>query len=121
MKKVLKGIGVSIGVVAALGGGFAAHEWYADKPFMFRSLLDREMVKMAFDSPETLTSLGFLESVGITGHNAELDDDRPEKLDEMFAKGKQISQWLRAYSDNELDASEQLSKEIALYLLDFFG
>jgi len=121
MKKVFKGIGISIAVLIALGGSFAAHEWYADKPFMFRSLLDREMVKMAFDSPETLTSLGFLESIGVTGHNAELDDDRPEKLELMFAQAKQVSEWIRGYPDNELDDSDRLSKEIALYLLDFLN
>ncbi len=119
IKKVFKGLGLSVAVVAALGGSFAAHEWYADKPFMMRSLLDREMVKMAFDSPEALTSLGFLESVGIKGHNAELDDDRPEKLDEMIAKASHIRTLVSQYSDDELNESDKLSKEIALYLLDF--
>ena len=77
------------------------------------------MIKIAFDSPETLTSLGFLESVGINGHNAELDDDRPEKADELFAQLDDIQRTLLTYDDASLDENELLTKEIALYLLSF--
>ena len=82
---VLKRIGLGSLVLVLLLVALAAHEWFAKKPFFFRAFLDRSVVKMAFDSPETLTSLGFLESVGITGHNAELDDDSPEAMDKTFA------------------------------------
>ena len=66
MKRFFKWIGTGLLIILLAGGAFAAHEWYADKPFYFNNLLNREMVKVAFDSPETLTSLGFLESMGIT-------------------------------------------------------
>ena len=58
MKRFFKWIGTGLLVIVLAGGTFAAHEWYADKPFYFNNLLNREMVKVAFDSPETLTSLG---------------------------------------------------------------
>ncbi|QOL26482.1 DUF885 domain-containing protein [Thalassotalea sp. LPB0316] len=119
IKTIFKRLGQLLLIVVLLGTSFAAHEWYAQKPFMFRVFLDRTMVKMAFDSPETLTSLGFLESIGIKGHNAELDDDRPEKGDELFAQLNDIHQTLLSYPDEDLTEEEQLSKEIALYLLDF--
>jgi uncharacterized protein (DUF885 family) len=118
IKSIFKWIGLSLLAVIILGGSFASHEWYADKPFMLRAFMDRTMLKQAFESPETLTSLGFLESVGITGHNAELDDDRPEKTDALFAQMKTIKQTLQSYNDSDLDESELLSKEIAMYLLD---
>ncbi len=118
IKSIFKWIGLSLLAVIILGGSFASHEWYADKPFMLRAFMDRTMLKQAFESPETLTSLGFLESVGITGHNAELDDDRPEKTDALFAQMKTIKQTLQSYKDSDLDESELLSKEIAMYLLD---
>jgi hypothetical protein len=51
---------------------------------MFRAYLDRMPVKVAFNDPETLTSLGFLESMGIKGHNAHLDDVHPDRTDEFF-------------------------------------
>ena len=118
IKKTFKWLGVGVLGVAIIGGSFAAHEWYADKPFMMRSFLDREVLKMAFESPETLTSLGFLEQVGITGHNAELDNDDPAELDRMFAKLKVIDSTLNSYNDVDLSESERLSKEIANYLVD---
>jgi len=118
-KKMLKWLGISLLSLFIIAGGIASHEWYANKPFFFRAFLDRTLIKIAFDSPETLTSLGFLESLGIKGHNAELDDNSPEKADELYAQLATIKATLLDYQDNDLNESEQLSKEIALYLLDF--
>ena len=119
MKRFFKWIGTGLLVIVLAGGTFAAHEWYADKPFYFNNLLNREMVKVAFDSPETLTSLGFLESVGIKGHNAELDDASIEKNAALFDKARHIRERVLAYDDEDLNDDEQLSKEITLYLLDY--
>jgi uncharacterized protein (DUF885 family) len=118
IKTIFKRLGAFLLALIVVGGAFGAHEWYAEKPFMFRVFLDRSLAKFAFESPETLTSLGFLESMGIKGHNAELDDDTPAKADEMFAKLKQLRTTLISYEDSGLDESQLLSKEIALYLLD---
>ncbi|NRA83036.1 MAG: DUF885 domain-containing protein [Gammaproteobacteria bacterium] len=119
IKKIFKGFGWLLLTLTIIGGSFASHEWYADKPVFFRAYLDRTMLKMAFDSPETLTSLGFLESMGIKGHNALLNDDSEQKADQMFEKLDEITATIHSYSDQELNQSELLSKEIALYLLDF--
>ena len=81
--------------------------------------LNREMVKVAFDSPETLTSLGFLESVGIKGHNAKLDDASPEKSEELYNKARNIRSIIENYDDDDLSKDELLSKKITLYLLDY--
>lgn len=119
MKTVLKRIGLGSLVLVLLLVALAAHEWFAKKPFFFRAFLDRSVVKMAFESPETLTSLGFLESVGITGHNAELDDDSPEAMDKTFAQVRDLREALLSYSDADLDENQRISKDIALYLADF--
>lgn len=119
MKTVLKRIGLGSVVLVLLLVALAAHEWFAKKPFFFRAFLDRSVVKMAFESPETLTSLGFLESVGITGHNAELDDDSPEAMDKTFAQVRDLRETLLSYSDADLDENQRISKDIALYLADF--
>ncbi len=119
MKRFFKWIGTGLLVVVLLGGSFAAHEWYADKPFYFNNFLNREMVKVAFDSPETLTSLGFLESVGIKGHNSELDDASPEKGEALFDKARGIRQVIVDYDNEDLSKDELLSKKITLYLLDY--
>jgi uncharacterized protein (DUF885 family) len=121
IKKIFKWIGLTLLVVIVLGGSFAAHEWYADKPFVFRAYLDRQMLKVAFEDPETLTSLGFLESMGINGHNAHLDDVHPDRTDEFFAEMKVFGDGLLQYDDEDLDADQRLSKEIVLYLTNMLA
>jgi uncharacterized protein (DUF885 family) len=116
IKKILKWFGLTVLVVIVGVGSFAAHEWYADKPFMFRAYMDRALVKIAFRNPETLTSLGFLESMGINGHNAHLDDVHPDRTDELFEELKAFGEGLHQYDDADLDASQRLTKDIALYL-----
>ncbi|MDH3810388.1 MAG: DUF885 domain-containing protein [Gammaproteobacteria bacterium] len=115
-RKIFKWIGILVLVIIVGGGSFAAHEWYADKPFLFRAYMDRTPVKVAFNDPETLTSLGFLESMGINGHNAHLDDVHPDRTDEFFDELRAFGEGLSQYKDEDLDANERLSKEIAQYL-----
>lgn len=119
IKIIFKWVSILLLTILIFGGALASHEWYANKPFFFRSYLDRTMIKVAFDSPETLTSLGFLESIGIKGHNAELDDSSQKKSDELFHLMKHVKLGIENYSEEELNDSENLSREIALYLLNF--
>lgn len=117
MKRFFKWLGLGFLGLLLLVSAIGAHEWYADKPLSLRVFMDRTMLKMALDSPETLTSLGFLESMGITGHNAELDDDSPEKTDELFELLDQVDKTLNQYADEDLNESEILTKRIANYLI----
>ncbi len=119
IKKIFKWLGLALLILILAGSSFIAHEWYADKPFRFKSYVDRTMVQMAFDSPETLTSLGFLESLGIKGHNADLDDASVAKADEMFELLPKVRAGVAQYADADLSKSDLMSKEIALYLLDY--
>jgi len=121
IKKILKWTGVVLLVVVITGGSFVAHEWYADKPFMFRAYLDRQMLKIAFEDPEMLTSLGFLESMGINGHNAHLDDVHPDRTDEFFADLQAFGEGLHQYDDEDLDADQRLTKEVVLYLTNLIA
>ena len=54
LKSIFKWLGFSLLALIILASSFTAHEWYAEKPFMFRAFLDRTLVKQAFDSPEML-------------------------------------------------------------------
>lgn len=119
LKTILKRIGLGSLIIVLLLSALAVHEWFAKKPFFFRAFLDRSVVKMAFESPETLTSLGFLESFGITGHNAQLDDDSPAAMDKTFAQVRVLRDTLLRYQDTDLDNNQRISKDIALYLADF--
>ena len=109
IKKWLKRLGLAVLVILVLGGSFAAHEWYADKPFFFRAYLDREVLKLALSDPETLTSLGFLESMGIKGHNAELDDVHPDRTEEFFENLRNFRDGIEQYDDEDLDKNQRLA------------
>lgn len=118
MKTFFKWLGlVLLGMIlVSVSVGF--HEWKADKPLFFRAFLDRTLIKIALDQPETLTSIGILESIGIKGHNAKLNNDSLAKGDELYATLRQIRATIDLYKDEDLDENQLLSKEIALYLLD---
>ncbi|GAB2684924.1 DUF885 domain-containing protein [Aliiglaciecola aliphaticivorans] len=118
MKKFFKWTGLLLLTLILFGGALGAHEWYAKKPLFFRVFLDRTLIKIALDNPELLTSIGVLDGMGFKGHNAKLNDDSLEKNDEMYVLMKEVRETLLDYSDSSLDESQQLSKEIALYLLD---
>ena len=83
IKKILLWLLGLVFVLLILAGAFAAHEWNA-KPFYVNNFFNRFALKMALSSPETLSSLHFLESMGINGHNADLDDASPQSTDEFF-------------------------------------
>jgi len=117
IKTFFKWLGICLLAIIIAVSSFVAHEWYADKPIRFKSLVDREMVKIAFDNPEALTSLGFLESMGITGHNAKLNDNSLAKQDAMFDTVRRIHSLINAYGDEELSEQDLLSKQIANYLI----
>jgi len=118
VKKILLwGLAVIL-IVLVAAGGFGAHEWYG-KPFMINNFFNRFALKMALQSPETLTSLHFLESIGINGHNAELDDASPQSTTEFFEFLESELTVLNSYDDSSLSDDELMSKRIALYLLEF--
>lgn len=118
IKKIFKWVGVTLLVVVLAGGAFIAHEWNA-KPFYINNFFNRFALKIALESPEMLSSLHFLEPMGIDGHNAELDDASPESTDEFFEYIAEEYEVLKSYSDQDLTADERMSKRIAEYLFEF--
>lgn len=118
MKRLLKWTGTVSLSALVLAAGFAGHEWYAEKPIYLNNYLNRELLKEALETPQQLTSLGFLETVGIDGHNAKLNDLSPERYEELhqrLLKGREV---LLQYDDARLSEQERLSKAVALYLVE---
>ena len=118
MKTFFKWLGTTALVLIVITGAFATHEWKADKPFVFNNFLNRTLVKEALDSPETLTSIGILEGIGITGHNAHLNDASEAASSASFERLKKVRETLLQYKDEDLSEDELLSKKIAMYLLN---
>lgn len=118
VKKVIFWLSGLVLAAIVIVGSFVAHEWYA-KPLFINNFFNRFALKIALDSPETLTSLHFLEGFGIRGHSSELDDDSPESVDEFFAYIAEENKVLQSYQDEDLTSDERMSKRIAEYLFQF--
>lgn len=118
MKNFFIWLGISILGFLLIVGAWATHEWKAEKPFSFNNFLNRSMVKEALNSPQILTSIGVLDGLGITGHNAHLDDASEASSQAGFERLEKVRVTLLEYSDDELTESEMMSKEVALYLLN---
>ncbi|MEM9313200.1 MAG: DUF885 domain-containing protein [Pseudomonadota bacterium] len=117
IKKLLKWAGIGVLVVLLAGGSFLAHEWYADKPFFANNFYNRSFMKFVLESPEQLTSMGMLESVGITGHNADWDDASIAAGDRQFEFLQEMMANMALYDDDELSEDELISKQIVMELL----
>lgn len=118
MKVFFKWFGIIMLSLIVIVGAWATHEWKADKPFSFNNFLNRTLVKEALDSPQTLSSIGVLEGLGITGHNAHLNDASEASALASFERLKKVRETVLQYKDEDLNEGELLSKEIAMYLLD---
>lgn len=118
MKAFFKWLGIAVLTILVLIGAWATHEWKAEKPFSFNNFLNRTLVKEALNSPQTLTSIGVLDGLGITGHNAHLNDASEAASKASFERLSKAHQVLLQYKDEDLSEDELLSKEIALYLFD---
>ncbi|NVJ49218.1 MAG: DUF885 domain-containing protein [Gammaproteobacteria bacterium] len=115
-KKILLWLLAIIFSLTLLIGGAIWHN-LESRPWTINFFFNRVVYELVKDSPETLTSLHFLEGFGIKGHQSQLDDASPESTDELFAKVKEYREMLLSYED--LTEDEQLSKDIMLYLMDY--
>jgi uncharacterized protein (DUF885 family) len=118
LKTTIKWLGLVVLLGVIVVSGFALHIWYG-KPIYINHFFDRFALKMALNSPETLTSLHFLEQIGINGHNAHLDDASPESTVALFEYLNDELKTLQSYQDESLTEEERMSKKIAIYLLRF--
>ncbi len=116
-KKILKFTGSLLGVVLVLGGLFVFHTWYF-KPLTIDLFFARTFMKIALDSPEMMSSIRVLEPFGINGHNKKLDDASLAAGDRFFAQMEDARKVLRSYRDEDLDASDLMSKRIAMTWAD---
>jgi uncharacterized protein (DUF885 family) len=121
MKTFFKWLGITALILIVITGAFATYEWKADKPFLFNNFLNRTLVKEALERPEILTSIGILDGIGITGHNAHLNDASEAASSASFERLKKVRETLLQYKDEDLSEDELLSKEIAMYLLNMLN
>lgn len=115
-KKILKIGGIVLAVVIVVGGLFAAHTWYF-KPVNINLFFGRTMAQIMLQSPEMLSTLRVLEPLGITGHNAKLDDESQAAGDRFMAQIADAHRVLLSYEDDDLSDANLMSKRIAANML----
>jgi len=84
--------------------------WF--KPFSSRVFYERVFLEYGLESPELLTQLRMLESLGIRSHNAQLDDRSQQAGDAQQAKLKADLTTLRQYDRNAMSEQEKLSYDM---------
>ncbi len=114
--KFFKRLGLAVGVLVAVAVAFGLHEWYG-KPFYINNYFNRVFIQYIWDKPEMLTSMGILEQVGITGHNADWNDDSIAAGDRDLAFLDEVMAGVDEYDPGELTESERLSVLVLKELL----
>ena len=84
--------------------------WF--KPVSSRVFYERVFLEFGLQSPELLSQLRLLESFGIRGHNAELDDRSQASGDKQFAKLKADLATLQQYDRNSMTEAEKLNYDM---------
>lgn len=115
-KRILKWAGISIAVVVVLAGALLAHTWYL-KPLSINWFYTKTLIQFVKDDPQTLTSLGILEGIGIRGHNAHLGDGSEENFERMMARLRGSLSTLQSYNRDRLDAQGKITYDVAEMLM----
>src|SRR4030066_2108875 len=88
------------------------------KPWNIILLYMRVFARIALESPELLTMLGFLEKLGLHGHNAKLADASVAYETRQFQRLKKDLHILRSYERRWQSRDTLLSTDIMDWFLD---
>ena len=115
IKTLLKFVlGAAVAVVIALAIILINLIWF--RPWNLNLFYEKVFAETVFREPELLSSLGFAEQFGITGHNARLSDESPKHQQELLNRWKRDLAQLHQYSLDRQSPSQQLSTRV----LDWF-
>jgi len=89
--------------------------WF--KPVSIRVFYERVFLEYGLESPELLSSLRLLESVGLRGHNAKLNDRSAQASDQQIAKLKTDLATLRSYSREDMSDADKLNYDMLEWFL----
>ena len=111
IKGILKWIGgVILAIVIATAILAVNAIWF--RPWNIDIFYEKVFTETVFREPELLSSLGFAEQFGITGHNGRLNDESPAHQQEVFDHWKTDLAQLHQYPINRQNPSQRLSTRI---------
>ena len=109
-----RSVGIVLLAVVLLGGWwFGQLIW--GKPRDIDNFFERAFIRLALQSPELLTRIGLLESVGLDFHNSRLTDASDEFAAEILRREKSELSILRSYDRASLTPAQRLSADVADY------
>ena len=120
--KALKFVGIGllglIGLAVLAGLVGATVYWW--KPVGVNRYVNKQMIRLATDSPELLTSIGAIDGTPLDFHSGKLGDYTKAQDDRSIEKIRQARAGLDAYCDEpgKLDRQEALTCEITAWFLD---
>lgn len=112
--RVLKWLVAALIALLLAGAGLAAQTWLG-KPLSVNWFYNKVFLQFALESPELLTSLRLLESAGMRGHNAKLDDASLAHEDAQLVKLKADYATFKTYDSSKLTGQDKLSYDIFDY------
>ncbi|MGI8430971.1 MAG: DUF885 domain-containing protein [Chthoniobacterales bacterium] len=89
--------------------------WF--RPWSLNLFYDKIFVAALFHEPELLSSLGLVEQVGITGHNARLGDESPAHERAGAARMRQDLEQLHEYPLSRQSTAQRLSTRVLEWFL----
>ena len=89
--------------------------WF--RPWNLNLFYEKVFAETVFREPELLSSLGFAEQFGISGHNARLNDESPAHQQDVLNRWKRDLAQLRQYSLDRQSPSQRLSTRILEWFL----
>ena len=113
--RIVKWLGVILAALLGLLLLVGLYGWYGKLPFNWA--INRAFMQFVLESPETLSQLRMLESVGITFHQDELDDESVQAGDRMIAKMNDMMTEFQSYDRADLGYQEQLTYDMGTWFL----
>ena len=116
IRSILKWFSIVFVVLALLAGALVANVvWF--KPVTLNLFFERTFMRFALDSPQTLTSVGILESLPIKFYQGKLDEVSVARTEQLrqFAEDSLIT--LRRYNRDRYEGQQALSYDILEWYL----
>ncbi len=107
--------GLFLLIVLALAG---ASVWFWFYPVTVTNYVNKFTAEFAFETPELLTGLGFIDNTPLDFHSGKLADYTKAQEEKQLARLKKNREGLNRFNPEKLKGQEKLSWEIATWFLD---
>ncbi|MGF1543735.1 MAG: DUF885 family protein [Parvularculaceae bacterium] len=119
--------GADVGLILKILGGFvalvvlaavAAYVLLWARPINVNAYINKATMQLSLDSPELLTSLGFIDNTPLDFHSGKLADYTKAQEEKSLAKLRRAREGLNRYGPDGLDGQELLSWRVAAWFFD---